>query len=564
MTGNRRVQLQVEQLEDRTLLAGNVVLSLLDPVPNRFGDETVFITGDDAGNNIILAVVPLRGGGVYDAPGYFTGIIVPPPREGRWLFVFDGDGSTIISPGTTSSGGTLLDGSPRWAAVLIQDVDDQDQGIVPIEVRQIVVNLAEGPDTFQVNYFESRARRDIPNIPLTRNIRAWKGMLTYFDAGGNDSFVVDPAILPDIILRGFGPLPHNLYFSPGQSPNPPSATPGVQLNLGQGGSNQVSITGATFLGSLSIASGDGDDSVEITSGVTIRGALRLDMGRGNNSVRIASNVRIDEQLWMRGSDGNDSLVIDGSIDPNILRGNINFIAGDGNNLLSVLTTTVYGQLYYRAGTGNDRLLLRHSDFGIGIDMVSGSGNDYFEMFRSTFGVLPNDPDGIGTVSGQVRFIKVAGDGSLKLLQSSVHGDLRVSLNSGNDSVVVQSSQIDGSTSLYTYGPRPDRDVVSITGSRFYSNVAVRTGAGNDFITVAGRNQFYGSLILDAGVGDDVLQVSNNSFYATVSVALGAGNDFANIFGNGFFGPTAIIDGGSGLDRISQTRNQGKSNFRNFP
>jgi hypothetical protein len=40
--------------------------------------------------------------------------------------------------------------------------------------------------------------------------------------------------------------------------------------------------------------------------------------------------------------------------------------------------------------------------------------------------------------------------------------------------------------------------------------------------------------------------------------------FANILGNGFFGPTAIIDGGSGLDRISQTRNQGKSNFRNFP
>jgi hypothetical protein len=330
--------------------------------------------------------------------------------------------------------------------------------------------------------------------------------------------------------------------------------------MGQG-QNTVTIIGAEFLGTLTIASGDGDDTIDLNSGVIVRGDLRLRLGRGNNSVRLASNIRIDGHLSMSGSDGDDSLNLDGSVGGLKIGGNLNFVAGNGNNRLTVQSASVEGQLSFRAGSGNDRLILRQTDFGIGIDMVSGSGSDYFEMFRSTFGVLP---DGIGQVSGRIRFVKVAGDGSFKLLQSRVHGDLQLSLNSGNDSVVVQSSQIDGSTYLYTYGPRADRDVVSIAGSRFYSNVAVRTGAGNDFITIAGRNQFYGSLILDAGAGDDVLQVSNNSFYATVSVALGAGNDVANIFGNGFFGPTAIIDGGSGLDRISQTRNQGKSNFRNFP
>lgn len=242
-------------------------------------------------------------------------------------------------------------------------------------------------------------------------------------------------------------------------------------------------------------------------------------------------------------------------------GNLNFVAGNGNNLLSVLGSSVDGQLYYRAGTGNDRLLLRQSNFGIGIDMSSGTGSDYFEMFRSTFGVLP---DGIGQISGRVRFVKVAGDGSFKLLQSTIHGDLLVSLNTGNDSVVVQNSQLDGLGNLYTYGPGADRDIVSITGSRFYSDLAVRTGGGNDYISLAGRDQFFGNVTLDAGTGNDVLLISNSTFYGSLIAILGAGDDYANITSNRFFGPTATLDGGTGRDRIFQSRNQGPAAFRNFP
>jgi hypothetical protein len=45
--------------------------SSFNPDPSTPGDETVFITGDDLGNNIILAVVPLQQGN-YNADPYFT------------------------------------------------------------------------------------------------------------------------------------------------------------------------------------------------------------------------------------------------------------------------------------------------------------------------------------------------------------------------------------------------------------------------------------------------------------------------------------------------------------
>jgi hypothetical protein len=558
MPEQRKVRLLVEQLENRCVPAGNVALSLFDPTPGVPGDEIAYIVGDDLSNNIIVAVLPLETlPDCYDAEPnangnpYFDHEIFSAP--GRWLLVFDGDGTTRVTGGMQGDGAT-------WAGTIIQDnfviAPNQPPLPNPRNASRIIINLAEGADTVQINYFDrgpvtlavpGRGRLLLP---------AWSGVSQYLPGGGNDSFVVDPGLFPDVFYRpNCGNvrflITHDITFPPG----------GVQLNMGTRGDKLVNITGATFLGSLSITTGDGDDSITLVNGVSINADLQMALGRGNNSVRLETNIAISGHLWLSGSEGNDSLTLDGSAQPISIDGNLNFIAGNGNNLLSVLRANVDGQLNFRGGNGNDRILLRQSDFGIGLDIRSGAGADLLEMFRSTMGVAP---DGIAQISGQLRFIKVSGDGTLKLLQSVVHGDLFTSLNAGNDSVVIQNSQIDGLANVYTYGPGADRDVVAISSSRFYSPLAVRTGGGNDTLSISGRNQFFGNVLIDANAGNDVVSFMGNSVYANLVITLGSGDDYANISNNGFFGTAAVIDGQTGRDRIFQTRNRGPVAFRNFP
>jgi len=551
MPEQRKVRLLVEQLEDRCVPAGNVALSLLDPTPGVPGDEIAYIVGDDFGNNIIIAVLPLNGpSDFYDARpdpkgnDYFTGEQF---QDGRWLFVFDGDGATRVTGGQPPSPAPGNYKPPTWAAIMIQDD-------TTVNAARIIINMAGGSDTVQINYFilgieqQSRAGRQLTD---------WSGDLQFLPGSGNDSFIIDPGLFPDIIWHGPATgvsLDHDdLTFSPG----------GVQLNMGTRGDKLVNITGATFRGSLSITTGDGDDSITLVNGVRINADLQMALGRGNNSVRLATNVRISGHLWLTGSQGNDSLTLDGSLSQERVKidGNVNFIAGDGNNFLSALSADVDGQLNFRGGNGTDRILLRQSNFGIGLDIRGGAGADLVEMFRSTMGIAP---DGIAQISGQLRFIKVSGEGTLKILQSVVHGDLFTSLNAGNDSVVIQNSQIDGLANVYTYGPGADRDVVAISSSRFYSPLTVRTGGGNDTLIISGRNQFFGNVLIDANAGNDVVSFMGNSVYANLVITLGSGDDYANISNNGFFGTRAVIDGQTGRDRIFQTRNRGPVAFRNFP
>ncbi|MCS7161084.1 MAG: hypothetical protein RMJ19_11485, partial [Gemmatales bacterium] len=252
---------------------------------------------------------------------------------------------------------------------------------------------------------------------------------------------------------------------------------------------------------------------------------------------------------------------DGSVRPVVIAGSLNFVAGNGANLANILQSSIEGELHYRGGSGNDRVLLRQSTFGLGINITSGQGNDTLEMFRSTMGL---DPGGLGQVSGFLRFLKTAGDGTLKILQSVIHGELFASLNSGNDSILIQSSQIDRAASLHTSGPGADRDTVSVSGSRFYSPLSIRTGAQSDSISLTGRNQFFGDVSIDASSGNDVVFVANNTFNMRLIIHLGAGDDYVNTSSNRFFGSTALIDGGPGRDRIFRQGNQGTSSLRNFP
>ncbi|MDW8222490.1 MAG: hypothetical protein RMJ82_06035, partial [Gemmatales bacterium] len=139
MPEQRRARLSIEQLEDRCIPTGNVALSLFNPDLASPGEETVYIVGDDLANEIIVAVLPLSQG-AYSAPPYFTNVNF---TGGRWLFVFDGDGTTRITGGTQGDGVT-------WAATVIQDA-------ATINASRIVLNLAQGSDTVEINYFDSRA-----------------------------------------------------------------------------------------------------------------------------------------------------------------------------------------------------------------------------------------------------------------------------------------------------------------------------------------------------------------------------------------------------------------------
>lgn len=306
-----RRPLQVESLERREVLAGNIAASVVG--------DTLMLTGDNLDNS---AVVISLGGGNYAVAGNNTTTVngsannFVTNRTVRNISANLNGGNDALSLGNNAAAIDTLAGAMNQRTVL---------GVPNVTALQTRINAATNVTSF--------------SLP---------GNLTFLGGAGND------------LLAVVGTVGRSI-----------TANLGSSLSTGL---NSFGIDGSTTAsrgsvgGTISVIGGEQADSVWLQD-VAVSGALSAVLGGGANAVNLA-NASIGAGMSVIGGGGVDSIAIDDSsvaIAMSLLLGNgANSLAVDDSNLGNVVVTT---------GSGADTLNFTDTNIRTGLTINSGDGAD---------------------------------------------------------------------------------------------------------------------------------------------------------------------------------------------
>ncbi len=548
--------LQVEQLEGRAMLAGNVNVTV--------SGGNLIVTGDNNDNAVLIQEVDDGDGNANTHAYEITG----------FDFANSGLGGFQSGPTNITGGGT---------AVTPDVPGGTSARIVTGVTANIIVDLKKGNDALGVG----NSVDDL--LTLAEDCGFGLGIGSGSGSGGISGSV--SAGQP--VLEGTMTTPINLIINMGDGNNAVAVIADVGVNNNAGslvinsgkGSDAVAVGNVTdtesdalINGDLSIVTGQGSDNICVDN-ATILGALAVNAGDGFNTVS-AHNFGASAVAVVSGK--NDDNISLESFDTDTA---VTVNAGNGNN--SVLLED------FDAGQGDGPHELPHG--GGAVTVVTGSGRDNVGLFEFTA-----DNVVVSTGSGDdgeadrpeapaVNQQPISFFGPISVQNATITNSLVVSTGNGNDFVDVDNviahdivvdtgAGNDGNDEGQDFpievdnvfvagnvtvsgGPGNDRLEVlnefdEVSGSPgIRGNLIVSGGAGNDDIRVGGSPgddegiDIGQNLIIDAGSGNDFVDLEGATIGLITNIQLGAGNDELDIFNSGGGSAQAMLiaNGGSGRD-----------------
>ncbi len=584
-SGYRQRKLVVENLERRSMLAGNVFVEV--------SAGSLIIRGDNNDNAILVTDL---GGGTYAVSGGDFGDIPELADQGFQT------GPTVIKGG--------------------EETDDPNTRIFPGVTNDINIDMKKGDDVVALG-----------NSVEDLNALALECFGFGFSSGSGDGggdgtgsgSVSDAAIedLPEV--DGTFSVPRNLYIYTGDgndyvvaNANVGTSSGGVAvINTGNGhdgvafgspnsfapmeesaqvesefgvhveinlviltgsGDDHVCVTNAQIDNLLSIQTGDGHDGVEVHD--VIAGVADVITGNGNDDV-LMSNFALDYSLSVVTGAGHDQVVVegfsagagDGPSDQNNEAGVVVINTGAGDDQLIVEGFDI-DALVIDTGTGNDGsefdrefpdFSAQQIDFDLrlpilvydgfvtrGITVVTGAGNDFAQVeFVTASDITINT----GTGNDGSFFTPIA------VYAIDVKNNLVVVTGEGHDYAYLYSgfevfSEVGGSVIVNMGG---GNDLLGIVDFDIANDLIVTLGAGNDAAGIGTTEGFADgssqgtlrvgrNLILDAGSGHDEVAAANLQIHNDIFAYLGAGKDNLDFY-NSTVGGNAFLDAGADQDSV---------------
>lgn len=327
---------------------------------------------------------------------------------------------------------------------------------------------------------------------------------------------------------------------------------------GGDGADTFNTTDVNIGGNLVVNLGAGNDTVNVSNDLTVGGALKVDLGDGDNNFNGFANDISLASLSIKGGSGVDSVSLDGhSV---AIAGDVTVHTGDGLyndiSLGAENDLTIGGDVVFRGGTGNDGLNLSgqvSAQVGGAVRFIGGGNEDSF-AFRGETASLGSlnvrmdaghvrlgseyySDDSITVNDSVLIRLGTAGQNGVEIHNTQIVNDLKVVNTSdiGLD-VSIENSSVHGGTRINS--DTQGYTNVRIVGSTFDDQVTIRTGAGDDSVTLYAAqhgdniwtvNEFNGGLKVRLGDGNDHFQ---SGFSATEP-----GSDFSSL----------ILNGGNGYD-----------------
>jgi hypothetical protein len=479
--GFSRRTMVVEQLEGRSMLAGNIAVSvaggnLIITGDNR--DNAVLVQqGDNPGEYLITGFdfadsgvvgfqagpTTITGSGTVEVPDLggtsarlvrnVTGNIIINMNKGNDAVGVGNSIDDLVALAEAcgfglglGSGSGSASGSVTSAAVTV----DQDKLFVP---RSLIINLGDGNNS----------------------------VATIADVTGSE--VITGGKNTDNVAVGFG------------------AGSGSGSGSGSGADNDVEIGG-----SLVISTAKGNDNICVENAV-MNGALSINAGDGNNVVH--ADEFLAATATVVAGNGNDTIAVERfDVDASVV-----VIAGNGNNLIAVNRFTV--------GDGFGPQNLQLPSGGGLVSITTGKGNS--EIAVTNFDIFGNLLISAGPGNTDVSVFEEDSD----FLDGALNGNLNVTLGKGNGTVQLGQPEIVG---VVTY--------LTVNG-----NVAVVLGGGN-YVVAVNHVVINGSAtIVGSGARNVAVAVDDSTISRTAAIYLGRGTGTLDVFGS--TAGTFIADGGSG-------------------
>ncbi len=479
--GFGRRMMAVEQLEKRSMMAGNVAVSV--------AGGNLIITGDNRDNAVLIqqganpgeyvitgfdfadsaqvgfqagpttitgsgsAEVPASGGTSARLVRNITGNIIINMNKGNDAV---GIGNSIddlnalaescgfgLGLGSGSGAGT---GSATTAAIVV----DQDELVVP---QNLVINMGDGNNVVAT----------IADVGGSETITGGKnadGVAVGFASGSGSGGGSGSGADTDVEIGG------SLVIATGK------------------GNDNVCVENASMNGALVINAGDGNNLVDATQFTAT--AATLVAGNGNNTIS-ASAFDLDTSLVIVAGNGNNSITVN------------RFTVGDGFGSQNLQLPAGGGLVSITTGKGNSNIAVTNFDIFGNTVITAGNGNTDVSVFEE-------DDD---------------------FLNGAINGNLNVTLGKGNDEVTLGQPEIVG-TSTY------------LTVTR---NLTVVLGGGNYFVSANHVVVDGNATVVGSAARDVEVVIDDSTVGGTAAIYLGRGTGILDVFGS--TAGMLIADGGSG-------------------
>jgi hypothetical protein len=331
---------------------------------------------------------------------------------------------------------------------------------------------------------------------------------------------------------------------------------GANITISQPRADQITLTGdgttvngsthpTTFTGvtqGLRINLGNGNNSLTFdeTNPITLRGNLSVNDGRGSNtistlpgspgSLNVGGNVSILNQPGPLEQITLTNLNVNGDVRIQNLGGDslVKINVASAGNALPPSGNTIRGNLLIANGPGNvDQTDLSALNVKRNVQILNRGGEALTSIDRGSSS---------STIGGELQII----DRNAQTAQTDVEGvkvgrDLQVAAwGPGNSTIIVQSSQVGGTTNLQGGN---GGDGVVVGDSTFGGAFHLKTGKGDDSIAIGTLvpSTLYEvelEVVIENGVPvtkivtvpETIMSGGNVTFNAPVTVNLGGGDD----------------------------------------
>jgi hypothetical protein len=155
--------------------------------------------------------------------------------------------------------------------------------------------------------------------------------------------------------------------------------------------------------------------------------------------------------------------------------------------------------------------------------------------RRLMAVTPSMKNGLLTITGDNSDDKVVITGSQIPGEVFVNGErftglqhIKIDLKHGNDTVEIKNlafGKLDMNTGT---GSGRDNDQITFQNVHTYGPTSIKTGTGNDVVTITNSNFHSHSTKIDLGDGDDSLNINRSTVGAPLTIDASNGNDRVSI------------------------------------
>jgi hypothetical protein len=544
-SGYRQRKLVVENLERRSMLAGNVFVSV--------SGGSLIIRGDDKDNAILVSDL---GGGTYAVTGGDFGEVGDLADQGF------------------QSGPTVIKGG--------EETDDPNTRIFTGVTNDINIDMKKGDDLVAMgNSVEDldALARECFGFGFGEGSGGGSGSGNGTSSGSVSSTAIEVVSEHD----GTFQVPRNLIVNTGDGNDYVIAN----ANVGSGSKGGVASIntgnghdGVAFGSPFSFAPMEEVDAqVESEFGVHVELNLVILTGSGDDHVCV-QNVQVDNLLSIQTGDGHDGVEAG-----HFIAGLANVITGNGNDEVEMFNFALDHSLVVNTGAGHDDVLIEGFSAGDGdgpsgndsaagvITVVTGAGDDGVIVAGFTADAIVIDTgagnDGSATerdfddISAQdheqSEFPIIVAEGfltrGLTLVTGAGNDYVEVEFVTASDITINTGAGNDGSY----YSP------ISVYGVEVKNNLVVVTGEGHDYAYLYSGfdiiSEVGGSVVVNMGGGNDLVGIVDFDIAKDLTVVLGSGNDGAGIgttegFADGStqgtlrVGRNLVLDAGTGNDEVA--------------